>query len=210
MPGKNVDLHGSAPDKHKFALLLIDVVNDFDFPEGDQLLKHARPMARILLRLKRRAQKAGVPVIYVNDNFGRWKSDFRRTVDCCTRHGRDIVELLRPEENDYFVLKPKHSGFFSTTLETLLRYLETQTLILTGIAGNFCVLFTANDAYMRDFDLFVPSDCTVSNTKKENDSAIGLMRKFLKADTRSASEIVLRRTQKEKRKRYSHSGNSRA
>ena len=212
MPGKNVDLHGSAPDKHKFALLLIDVINDFDFPEGDQLLKHARPMARILLRLKRRAQKAGVPVIYVNDNFGRWKSDFRRTVDYCTRHGhgRDIVELLRPEENDYFVLKPKHSGFFSTTLETLLRYLETQTLILTGIAGNFCVLFTANDAYMRDFDLFVPSDCTVSNTKKENDSAIGLMRKFLKADTRSASEIVLRRTQKEKRKRYSHSGNSRA
>jgi nicotinamidase-related amidase len=117
MPGKNVDLHGSAPDKHKFALLLIDVVNDFDFPEGDQLLKHARPMARILLRLKRRAQKAGVPVIYVNDNFGRWKSDFRRTVDYCTRHGRDIVELLRPEENDYFVLKPKHSGFFPLLLK---------------------------------------------------------------------------------------------
>ena len=212
MPGKNVDLHGSAPDKHKFALLLIDVVNDFDFPEGDQLLKHARPMARILLRLKRRAQKAGVPVIYVNDNFGRWKSDFRRTVDYCTRHGhgRDIVELLRPEENDYFVLKPKHSGFFSTTLETLLRYLETQTLILTGIAGNFCVLFTANDAYMRDFDLFVPSDCTVSNTKKEHDSAIGLMRKFLKADTRSASEIVLCRTQKERGKRSGYPGSSKA
>ena len=211
MPEKNVDLHGSAPDKHKFALLLIDVINYFDFPEGDQLLKHARPMARILLRLKRRAQKAGVPVIYVNDNFGRWKSDFRRTVDYCAGHGRggDIVELLRPEEDDYFVLKPKHSGFFSTTLETLLRYLETQTLILTGIAGNFCVLFTANDAYMRDFDLFVPSDCTVSNTKKENDSALGLMRKFLKADTRSSSEIVLRRTQKEKRKRCSHSRSNR-
>jgi len=212
MPEKNVDLHGSAPDKHRFALLLVDVINDFDFPEGDQLLKHARPMARILLRLKRRAQKAGVPVIYVNDNFGRWRSDFRRTVDYCSRHGRgrDIVELLRPEESDYFVLKPKHSGFFSTTLETLLRYLETQTLILAGIAGNFCVLFTANDAYMRDFDLFVPSDCTVSNTKKENDSALGLMRKFLKADTRSSSKIVLRRAGKEKRKRSSHSESIRA
>jgi nicotinamidase-related amidase len=208
MPEKNVDLHGSAPDKHRVALLLIDVVNDFDFPEADQLLKHARPMARTLLRLKRRAQKAGVPVIYVNDNFGRWKSDFRRTVDYCARHGRggDIVKLLRPEENDYFVLKPKHSGFFSTTLETLLRYLETQTLILTGIAGNFCVLFTANDAYMRDFNLFVPSDCTVSNTKKENDSALGLMKKFLKADTRSSSRILLRGAQKRKGKRRSHSG----
>ena len=77
--GKNIDLHGSAPDKHKFALLLIDVINDFDFPEADQLLKYARPMARNLLRLKRRAQKAGVPVVYVNDNFWRWKADFRRT-----------------------------------------------------------------------------------------------------------------------------------
>ena len=101
------------------------------------------------------------------------------------------MKLLRPEETDYFVLKPKHSGFFSTTLETLLRYLQTQTLILTGIAGNFCVLFTANDAYMRDFDLLVPSDCTVSNTKRENDSALRLMQKFLKADTRPASRIVL-------------------
>lgn len=192
MPEKNIDLHGSAPDKHRFALLLIDVMNDFDFPEADQLLKHARPMARILLRLKRRAQTAGVPVIYVNDNFGQWKSDFRRTVDHCVMQGRgrDVVKLLRLEESDYFVLKPKHSGFFATTLETLLRDLQTQTLILTGIAGNFCVLFTANDAYMRDFNLLVPSDCTVSNTKKENNSALRLMKKFLKADTQSSSRIV--------------------
>ena len=203
MPEKNIDLHGSAPDKHKVALLLIDVINDFDFPEADRLLKYAQPMARNLLRLKRRAQKAGVPVVYVNDNFGRWKSDFRHTVEHCAGQGqgRELVKLLRPEENDYFVLKPKHSGFFSTTLETLLRYLKTQTLILTGIAGNFCVLFTANDAYMRDFHLFVPSDCTVSNTKKENDSALALMRKFLKADTRVSSRIALRVTQNKSRKR---------
>src|SRR5207244_9405829 len=138
------------------------------------------------------------PVGYVNDNLGRWKSDFRRTVEHCARHGRgrEVVESLRPEENDYFVLKPKHSAFFSTTLDTLLRYLETQALILTGIAGNFCVLFTANDAYMRDFNLFVLRDCTVSNTKKENESALRLMKKFLKADTRSSCKIVLR-TQRE-------------
>src|SRR5207248_10673822 len=109
-----------------------------------------------------------------------------------------------PVANDSYVIKPKHSGYFSTTLETLLRYLETQSLILTGIAGNFCVLFTANDAYMRDFNLFVPSDCTVSNTNKENDSALGLMKKFLKADTRLSSQILLRKPQKRKGKRRSH------
>ena len=200
---KNVDLHGSAPDKHKIALLLVDVINDFDFPEADQLLRYARPMAKRLLRLKQRAQEAGIPVIYVNDNFGRWKSDFRHTVEHCEKNGRgsELVRLLRPEQNDYFVLKPKHSGFFSTTLETLLRYLETQSLILTGIAGNFCVLFTANDAYMRDFNLFVPSDCTVSNTRQENQSALRLMKKFLKADTRPSSKIALHRARRKRLKR---------
>ena len=119
MPARNPDLHGSAPDKSEVALLLIDVINDLDFPEANQLLRYARPMARKLLRLKERAKKAGVPVIYVNDNFGRWRSDFRRQVVHCLRkesRGREIVSLLQPEEDDYFVLKPKHSGFFSTTL----------------------------------------------------------------------------------------------
>src|SRR4026208_268463 len=189
---KNADLHGSAPDKHDIALLLIDVINDFDFPGADQLLRYARPMARNRLRLKRRAYKAGVPVIYVNDNFGRWKSDFRRTLDHSERygHGRDVVTLLRPEENDYFVLKPKHSGFFSSALETLLRYLGARRLIITGIAGNFCVLFTANDAYMRDYELAIPSDCVISNTAKENTEALQLMKRYLKADTRRSQRIT--------------------
>ena len=194
MPAKNDDLHGSAPDKSDFALLLIDVINDLDFPEANQLLSYARPMARKILRLKEHAKKAGVPVIYVNDNFGRWQSDFRRQVQHCLRgesRGREIVKLLQPAEDDYFVLKPKHSGFFSTTLETLLRYLGSKTLIITGIAGNFCVLFTANDAYMRDYDLIIPSDCTASNSAAENKEALALMRKFLKADTRPSAKIRL-------------------
>src|SRR5204863_9477348 len=124
MPVRNRDLHGSAPDKSEIALLMIDVINDLDFPEANQLLRYARPMARKLLRLKARAKKAGVPVIYVNDNFGRWRSDFRRQVVHCLREksrGREIVSLLQPEEADYRGLKPKHSGLFSTTLETPLR-----------------------------------------------------------------------------------------
>ena len=202
MPAKNQDLHGSAPDKSEIALLLIDVINDLDFPEANQLLRYARPMARKLLRLKQRAKKAGVPVVYVNDNFGRWQSDFRRQVEHCLRgesRGHEIVQLLRPEEDDYFVLKPKHSGFFSTTLETLLHYLGSRTLIITGIAGNFCVLFTANDAYMRDYDLIIPSDCTASNSAQENREALALMRKFLKADTRPSAKVRLPAARRKKR-----------
>src|SRR5205085_2532344 len=202
MPARNSDLHGSAPDKSEVALLLIDVINDLDFPEANQLLRYARPMAKKLLWLKKRAKKVGVPVIYVNDNFGRWRSDFRRQVVHCLREssrGHQIVALLRPDDDDYFVLKPKHSGFFSTTLETLLRYLGSKKLILTGIAGNFCVLFTANDAYMRDYELMIPSDCTASNTAEENRKALDLMRKFLKADTRPSSKVRLPRARKRRR-----------
>src|SRR5436305_8912595 len=195
MPAKNEDLHGSAPDKSDVALLLIDVINDLDFPEGNQLLRHALPMARQIAALKRRARQEGVPVLYVNDNFGRWRSDFSAQVEHCLRdgvRGKPVVELLRPGEDDYFVLKPKHSGFFSTTLDTLLEYLGARAVVLAGMAANICVLFTANDAYMRDLHLVVPSDCVASNTEEENRYALEQMRKVLKADTRPSTELSLK------------------
>ena len=192
MPAANSDLHGSAPDKSAVALLLIDVINDMEFPEGDQLLTHALPAARKVAELAARARAAGVPVVYVNDNFGRWRSDFTAQIDHCLNdnvRGKPIAELLKPGPDDYFVLKPKHSGFYSTTLATLLGYLEATTLVLAGFAGNICVLFTANEAYMRDFRLVVPADCTASNTVEENRHALEQMAKVLKADTRPSAGV---------------------
>ncbi|WP_373650180.1 isochorismatase family cysteine hydrolase [Schlesneria sp. DSM 10557] len=192
MTRRNRDLHGSAPDKSAVALLLIDVINDLDFPEAESMLPRALSMSQQIARLKRRARENDVPIIYVNDNFGRWRSDLLAQVEHCLRdgvRGKPIVQSLRPEEDDYFVLKPKHSGFFSTTLNTLLEYLEVKTLILTGIATNICVLFTANDAYMRDFKLVVPQDCVASNTPEECDYALDQMQKILKADIRPADEL---------------------
>src|SRR5438309_3240218 len=191
MPAQNADLHGNAPDKSAVALLLIDVINDLEFPDGDKLLRSALRMAHQIAGLKRRASEAGLPVIYVNDNFGRWRSDFNAQVEHCLNDGvpgKPVVERLRPGEEDYFVLKPKHSGFFSTTLDILLDYLGVKTVILTGIAANICVLFTANDAYMRDFFLVVPCDCVASTTEEENRNALEQMRKVLKADIRPSTE----------------------
>jgi nicotinamidase-related amidase len=189
---KNKDLHGNAPDDSDIALLLIDVINDLEFEGGQELFRDALPAARNIARLKERAQQAGVPVIYVNDNFGRWRSDFKKIVSHCLNdqvRGRPIAELLAPDEEDYFVLKPKHSGFFSTTLDLLLKYLGVRTLVLTGFAGNNCVLFTANDAYLRDYELIVPSDCTASIGAEENEYALKQMQQVLKASIPSSSEI---------------------
>ena len=190
----NKDLHGSAPDKSGAALLLIDVINDFDFPEGEQLLRLALPVGENIARLKQRAKAAGIPAIYVNDNFGRWQSDLKKLVDHAVREdgrGKEFVKKLLPDDDDYFVLKPKHSGFYSTSLSLLLTHLTAKNLILTGIAGNNCVLFTANDAYMRDFKIFVPADCIVSNTEEENRHALEQMENVLKADTTIATELDL-------------------
>jgi nicotinamidase-related amidase len=196
MPRPTHDLHGSAPDKSGAALLLIDVINDFDFEEGEQLLELALPVGRNIAALKKCAKAAGIPCIYVNDNFGRWQSDFKKIVAHCSSEdarGKAFVELLLPDEDDdYFVLKPKHSGFYSTTLALLLTHLTTKNLILTGIAGNNCVLFTANDAYMRDFKIFVPSDCVVSNTEEENLHALKQMEDVLKADVTMGSKLDLK------------------
>ena len=197
------DLHGNVPDKCAAALLLIDVINDLEFPEGPQIVNAAVKMAKRIATLKQRARRAKIPAIYVNDNFGRWQSDFTKQIRHCLDdgvRGEPLARLLKPEEDDYFVLKPKHSGFYSTTLDILLDYLKVRRLILTGLAGNICVLYTANDAYMRDFELYVPRDCTVSNSREENDYALGQMERFLKAETRPSDELDLEQLRSESEK----------
>jgi len=194
MPIKSKDLHGNVPDSAGAALLLIDVVNDFEFEDGDKLLELALPVGKQIANLKKMANDAGIPAIYVNDNFGKWQSDLNKIVSHCLEdgvRGEPFVKLVLPDDDDYFVLKPKHSGFYCTSLELLLEHLGAHNLILAGIAGNNCVLFTANDAYMRDFKLFVPADCSVSIEPEDNDYAFQQMQKVLKADIRASTELDL-------------------
>ena len=192
---RSEDLHGAAPDKCACALLLIDWINDLEFDSGEKLLPRALAAAKATAALRRRAKQAGVPVIYCNDNFGKWRSDFRSLLDHVLKdevRGRPIAQLLAPDEHDYFVLKPKHSGFHSTSLDVLLAHLGASTLILTGIAGNFCVLFTAQDAYMRDFRLLVPRDCIASEEEADNRHALEHMAKVCKADIGPSAGVDLR------------------
>ena len=173
-------------------LLLIDLINDFEFPRGDELYERAILAAPRIAQLKREAKAADIPVIYVNDNYGRWQSKFDDIVKHCLQYevrGRPLVEQLLPESKDYFVLKPKHSGFYQTPLELLLKHLGAERLILTGVSTNSCVLFTANDAYMRDLKLVVPEDCVAACNSQEHKFAIEQIRTMLKADTRPSTEL---------------------
>lgn len=189
-------LHGDEIQRSSVALLLIDVINDLEFPEGDQLLHTALPMAQRICELRTRAEAAEIPIIYANDNFGRWRSDFQAQVQHCLKddvRGKPVASLLQPGPDHYFVLKPRHSAFFSTALDILLKQLAVQTLILTGIAGNNCILFTANDAYLRELHLIVPADCIASNSPNDNQQALDLMHHVLKADIRPSNLLTVGR-----------------
>jgi nicotinamidase-related amidase len=178
----------------KAVLILVDVINHFEFPDGDRVLAEALPIARRLARLKKRARDAGIPAIYVNDNFGQWRSDAKKLVAYCLRPdapGRNFVEQIQPDEEDYFVLKPMHSAFYQTPLEVLLRYLGASSLILCGLATNSCITCTAHDAKMREFSLFVPSDCSAARSNREHQQAIEHIKNMTKARVTPSASLRL-------------------
>ena len=192
MQSKNDDLHGNVPDQCSVALVLIDVINDMEFDSGAALLKNALPAARKLAGLRRRAREAGVPVIYVNDNFGKWRSDFRAQLGHVLEEGvrgEPVARLLRPDERDYFVLKAKHSGFYDTQLDLLIDYLRVKTLVLTGFTTDICVLFTASDAYMRDIEIIVPPDCVAAADDEHHQRALDHMTRVLDVKTIESTEL---------------------
>lgn len=187
------EILSSKKDKSDTALILIDVINDLDFEGNEDLVRKIPALTDSLVRLKEAAVDKHLPIIYVNDNFHKWRSNFEDTLKHCLDNdvpGRPMVERLKPAPDDYFVLKPMHSGFYCTPLEILLSELEVRTLILTGIAGNICVLFTANDAYMRGYELIVPVECIASNTVQDNEFALEQMKKLHCAKILAVDELI--------------------
>ena len=170
------------------------MISNWQFPDADALLRETAPIAATIARLKHRCAQSGVPVIYANDNSGQWRSDFKFVVRQSLEAGgpgSDITRQLEPGPEDYFVLKPKHSAFFATPLEILLDHLGTRRLLIVGIAGDQCVVNTAVDARMRDFDVAVPSDAIASLTPERNQRALNHLRDVLGLDTAPSHTLAL-------------------
>jgi nicotinamidase-related amidase len=193
------------PSPVPLALLLIDVLTTFQFPDGDAILQHALAMRDALVRLKSRVRKAGIPVLYVNDNFGDWRSEKEVLMGrCLEAKGAQFVRPLLPDSEDYFVLKPMHSAFYMTPLEVLLQHLQIETLILTGLTSNSCITVTAHDANMRGFDIYIPPDCSCARNAEEHTQALAQLEAMAGAKiTRSTSlklSNLIREAQRYQRK----------
>ncbi len=175
------------------ALLIVDMISDFAFPDGRRLYRNTLPAAKKIAVLKKRLETGGVPAIYVNDNFNKWHDSFATTIESVERSseaGREMVDILRPTERDYYVLKPDRSGFYETPLGVLLDALKITNLVITGVTTDICVLFTANDAYMRGFGVAVPADCCAAVRETWHTQALDLMKRTVEADVRRSMSIA--------------------
>jgi nicotinamidase-related amidase len=185
---------GRPPAPGGTALLIIDMINTLDFGGGERMLPAAKAAAEAIVSLRDAADAAGVPVVYVNDNYDQWHSDRTRLVEfgrAAESVGKPLVDALEPRRDDFFVIKPQFSGFYATNLPVLLPRLKAGRLVLTGIAADICVLFTAADAHMREYELWVPEDCVAASDDNRTRWALEIMRGAMKADTRPTTELTL-------------------
>jgi nicotinamidase-related amidase len=173
------------------ALLIIDLINRFDFEGGGKLKAAAEKTIEPVLRLRAAFDAADAPTIYVNDNFGEWHSEKSKLVERARDNAPAFVRRIEPREQDYFVIKPQLSGFYATNLPLLLPKLGVSRLVLTGVATDMCVLFTAADAHMRDYALWVPADAVAASSVPRAKAALEIMGERLGTETRPSSELDL-------------------
>ena len=179
------------PTGQRAALLLIDFFSPLRL--APSLAPWALKAARHAVRLKAQAKGAGLPCIYINDNFGEWQSEFSRVVERSRAVGGTtggIAELMAPAADEPTFLKPRHSAFYGTGLEFLLDQLQVSRLILTGLQADICIFYTAQDAFVRQYQLWIPANCVGAQHNPHYRAALSQMRRNLKASTAPAGPAL--------------------
>lgn len=178
-------------------LLLVDFINPLRFEGAEDIAQAAVEAARMTTELKRQLMSQGAATIYANDNYGQWRSDFHQLVEhCLAQPGApaEMARLLRPDERDLMVLKPRHSAFYATPLEVLLQQMHTRRLVITGLATDICVQMTAMDARLRGYEVWVPADCTASEQPRWQEESLSYLRRVLRCDTTTAADMLAQST----------------
>lgn len=167
-------------DPGRCAALWIDVIGRFEFDGGRALAAQLAAAVPRFERLREALAAARVPLLFVNDNLGRWNEEFSTLVRRCQAAEGDaglVARRLAPAPRDFFVLKPRHSGFYHTALPLLLEHLGVRELIVCGVATDICVAFTANDAHLRGYRIWLPEECAAAETRERHRGALRALRR---------------------------------
>lgn len=190
-PGEQTPAHDSAA-RDGTALLIIDMVNCFDFPGAEKLKPNAERATDGIATLLAEAREKNFPIIYVNDNFGEWHSERSKLIEAAEDQADSpTISSIRPHDGDYFIIKPHFSGFYATNLPVLLPKLGVTKLVLTGVATDICVLFTAADAHMRDYGLWIPEDAVAAEDPAREQWALDIMREAMSAETCPTTRLTM-------------------
>ncbi|MEV4188408.1 isochorismatase family cysteine hydrolase [Streptosporangium canum] len=176
----------------KMALVVVDMLNSYDHPDAkllqDSVARITAPLAHLIRRACRHPE---VDVIYVNDNQGDFAAT-RSDIEALALKGArpDLVEpVLSPPECP-FLVKVRHSAFYGTSLEYLLRRRGIETLVLTGQVTEQCILYSALDAYVRHFAIRVPRDCVAHIHADLGDAALRMMERNMSAQIVSGERCL--------------------
>jgi nicotinamidase-related amidase len=174
------------------ALIVVDMLNTYEHPDADQLVESVETVVEPIARLIARAKDEGTQVIHVNDNYGDWDSSARRLAEAALNGRRpDLVEPVVPEQGTPFVIKARHTIFYETPLEYLLRQQEIDRIALVGQVTEQCILYSALDAYVRHIEVVVPPDAVAHIHKGLADAALEMMRTNMDAEIAPSAEIAL-------------------
>jgi nicotinamidase-related amidase len=171
------------------ALIVIDMLNSYEHADAEKLTESVERALPAMERLIRRAADEDVLTIYVNDNFGAWKSNrdelLKSAMEGKFRH---LVEPIAPGDETLFVVKARHSIFFQTPLEYLLGQEGVDRVVLIGQVTEQCVLYSALDAYIRELEVAIPRDAVAHIHEHLADASLELMELNMDADICTADD----------------------
>ncbi|MET7568336.1 isochorismatase family cysteine hydrolase [Streptomyces sp. NPDC005492] len=172
------------------ALIVIDMINTYDHDDADLLLPSVKACLPGVTRLLERARRSGVPVIYVNDNFGQWRSHHGELLEAALRGPHaDLVRAVAPDDSSLFVVKARHSAFYETPLSYLLGQEDVDQVVLCGQVTEQCVLYSALDAHIRHLKVTVPRDAVAHIHQDLAEAALRMMERNMAAHITTADDV---------------------
>jgi nicotinamidase-related amidase len=165
------------------ALVVLDMLNSYDFEDGEQLASNVQGTIDPIKARLDEAVENETPIIYVNDNYGDWNSSQEElTQKALDGEHPELVKPILPPDDAKFVLKARHSAFYGTPLDYLLYQLEVDRLIFVGQVTEQCVLYSALDAYVRHHQVVVPRDAVAHIHEDLADAALKMMERNMDAE----------------------------
>ncbi|MFD5200545.1 isochorismatase family cysteine hydrolase [Streptomyces sp. NPDC058375] len=174
------------------ALILIDMINTYEHADAELLIPSVRQAIPHMVRLLERARAQGVPVIYVNDNFGEWRSHHGEILQTALAGPHsELVSPVQPDEDSLFVVKARHSIFFETPLSYLLSQINVDRVILCGQVTEQCILYSALDAHIRHVQVTIPKEAVAHIHSDLAEAALRMMERNMQATITPADSVEL-------------------